>query len=880
MVERQDTLVNISDGEENDFASSLVPDFDFDSDLKQTVDEADGTKINPVHVKPAITPLDLELLGEESGDEGAFNDIISKKRKTSSGGFQSMGLSSFLLKAIQRKGFRIPTPIQRKCIPLIVDGFDVVGMARTGSGKTAAFVIPLIEKLKTHSARVGARGIILSPNRELAFQTSKVISELSKGTDLRNCAIVGGESLEEQFNLLAGNPDIIIATPGRLLHLVIESELDLKTVEYVVFDEADRLFELGFDVQLKELLSRLPQSRQTLLFSATLPKTLVEFAKAGLQDPTLVRLDADTKMSQDLELAFFNVKQNYKEACLLYLLREVIKCPLAHQVDRPIVIKAKESHKEKKARVQPTPLYTNQTIIFVATKHHVEYISSVLKHAGYDVGSLYGSMDQVARQSQIRRFRDQQVPLFVVTDVAARGIDIPILENVINYDFVDQSKVFIHRVGRVARAGRRGWAYSFVTTDDLAYFYDLQLFLGRSLFTPDQVTPENRAGLDYTKDLVIGLLATDNELGSDLEWLHVQLDKGFELAAQQKVALNGLKMFKKSRQAVLAAGESHQRAKELLRSGKLEHIHPLLANRIDQVEAERNEIIRGISCFKPTETVFEIGGRGVKKASLGALIMKQRRTTLDSAILDYRSQKTPAKPAPAQFNRSNPDGEMDDSELEATFKPAPSAKAKRTTKRDEENYISYFQKDAHTEKGYSVQGGSFVQQAQNATLNLTNDDRVVGASGSKSQLRWDKKKKKFIRGDGAGSDNKKILKTEAGNRLPASYKQGLLTAWQKKRGAQLPRAGETELGDSRQKLQSAKTKRKFRYGPEDGLSGPQSKKVKSELKAAVEIRKEREAKERRRAKTGRHAKGKANPSKKSQARNPKAPAKALGKKLR
>jgi ATP-dependent RNA helicase DDX54/DBP10 len=210
------------------------------------------------------------------------------------------GLNAHLLKAISRKGFSVPTPIQRKTIPLVLDGQDVVGMARTGSGKTAAFVIPMIEKLKAHSARVGARALILSPSRELALQTLKVVKEFGRGTDLKCVLLVGGDSLEEQFGFMAANPDIVIATPGRFLHLKGEMSLDLSSIKYVVFDEADRLFEMGFAAQLTEILHALPTSRQTLLFSATLPKSLVEFARAGLQEPSLVRLDAESKVSPDL----------------------------------------------------------------------------------------------------------------------------------------------------------------------------------------------------------------------------------------------------------------------------------------------------------------------------------------------------------------------------------------------------------------------------------------------------------------------------------------------------------------------------------------------------------------------------------------------------
>src|ERR1700712_1814634 len=185
----------------------------------------------------------------------------------------------------------------------------------------------MIERLRAHSPTVGARALILSPSRELAIQTLKVVKEFGRGTDLKCVLLVGGDSLEEQFGFMAANPDIVIATPGRFLHLKDEMSLDLSSVKYVVFDEADRLFEMGFAAQLTEILHALPTSRQTLLFSATLPKSLVEFARAGLQEPKLIRLDAESKISPDLESAFFTVKSADKEGALLQILQDVIKIP-------------------------------------------------------------------------------------------------------------------------------------------------------------------------------------------------------------------------------------------------------------------------------------------------------------------------------------------------------------------------------------------------------------------------------------------------------------------------------------------------------------------------------------------------------------------------
>ncbi|PKU28324.1 atp-dependent rna helicase ddx54 [Limosa lapponica baueri] len=213
----------------------------------------------------------------------------------------TLGLSYPVFKGIMKKGYKVPTPIQRKTIPAILRGRDVVAMARTGSGKTACFLIPMFERLKAPS-QAGARALILSPTRELALQTLKFTKELGKFTGLKTALILGGDKMEDQFAALHENPDIIIATPGRLVHVAVEMKLKLHTVEYVVFDEADRLFEMGFAEQLQEIIARLPDCHQTVLFSATLPKLLVEFARAGLTEPMLIRLDVESKLSEQLKV--------------------------------------------------------------------------------------------------------------------------------------------------------------------------------------------------------------------------------------------------------------------------------------------------------------------------------------------------------------------------------------------------------------------------------------------------------------------------------------------------------------------------------------------------------------------------------------------------
>ena len=241
-----------------------------------------------------------------------------------------MNLPPEILRAIKRKGYRLPTPIQRRALPPALAGHDIVAMARTGSGKTAAFAIPVVAALRRHSPRAGARAVILSPARELALQTHAAVRDLAKYTDLRIAALVGGDALEHQFAELASNPDVLVATPGRLLHLLSEVPgMSLQATKIVVFDEADRLFEMGFAPQLAQLLQALPRERQALLFSATMPSALAEFAAAGLRDPEVVRLDAEARLAPGLRMAFYSVRSNDKPAALRWLLREAMSGSVA-----------------------------------------------------------------------------------------------------------------------------------------------------------------------------------------------------------------------------------------------------------------------------------------------------------------------------------------------------------------------------------------------------------------------------------------------------------------------------------------------------------------------------------------------------------------------
>ncbi|KAF9969077.1 ATP-dependent RNA helicase dbp10 [Actinomortierella ambigua] len=888
--------------------------------------------------KRPVASMDLDdLMGEDLEEEEDFishANIAANKKHKKSGGFQSMGLSFPVYKAILHKGFKVPTPIQRKCIPLVMEGGDVVGMARTGSGKTAAFLIPMLEKLKAHSAKVGARAIVLSPSRELAMQTQKVCKELGKYTDLRSCILVGGDSLEDQFSMLAANPDILIATPGRLLHLIVEMDLDLRSVQYIVFDEADRLFEMGFEVQLHEILHRLPANRQTLLFSATLPKMLVDFAKAGLQEPTLVRLDVDTKISKDLEMAFFSVKQQEKEAALLTVLRDVIKLPM----ETGVKYDPKENSQDSKKRKWNKPskeeigaATEHQTIVFVSTKHHVEYVSNILITAGYQVSYIYGSLDQTARKIQIDRFRKGYTNLLVVTDVAARGIDIPVLENVINYDFVDNSKVFIHRVGRTARAGKKGVAYSFVSPEELPYLIDLQLFLARKMIVGTSAKTENGQEPDLTADIVLGCLPLSH-MEVHNEWVKSHVLDDHNLSALRGVSLNGYKLYCKSRPS--AAPESYKRAKEIVDMNEYAELHSIFSDTVGEGEKERVSLLASISNFRPAETIFEFGQRGVKGQTVASNVMRARRDVADKVINKARQIKAgltvnlfPTEAAAAEAEAvargekvaTGPDATEDElasvfkttvgpkgnkSSSSSTNKASLTKKEKPTSFRDEAFYMSHTQQDSNTERGYSMVNdrpggsGSFLEQAQRATMDMQGDERET-LGRAKNMMKWDAKKKKFVRGGGVGADNKKLITTESGNKISASFKSGRFQEWQQRTKTSLPRTGELELSsgkaalaakryrhakiteakpldplamDYERKLKKRKTSQdkdalppssapsaggKKQAGGKKGKGAASAsgrgKPVRSELKSSTAIAKERLAKEKRREKTGRHA---------------------------
>ncbi|XAR62412.1 RNA helicase [Bertholletia excelsa] len=741
-----------------------------------------------------------------------------EKKKAKSGGFESLGLSSNVFRGVKRKGYRVPTPIQRKTMPLILSGADVVAMARTGSGKTAAFLVPMLEKLKQHVPQGGVRALILSPTRDLTLQTLKFTKELGRFTDLRISLLVGGDSMESQFEELAQNPDIIIATPGRLMHHLSEVEdMSLRTVEYVVFDEADCLFSMGFAEQLHKILAQLNENRQTLLFSATLPSALAEFAKAGLRDPHLVRLDLETKISPDLKLTFFTLRQEEKYAALLYLIREHISSD-------------------------------QQTLIFVSTKHHVEFLNVLFREEGIEPSVCYGDMDQDARKIHISRFRARKTMLLIVTDVAARGIDIPLLDNVINWDFPPKPKLFVHRVGRAARAGRSGTAFSFLTSEDMPYLLDLHLFLSK----PIRAAPreeEVMQDMDGVLSKIDQAIANGETVYGRFPQTVIDLisdrvreiiDSSAELSSLQKACTNAFRLYSKTKP--LPSRESIRRVKDL----PCEGLHPIFKNVLGGNELTALAFSERLKAFRPKQTILEAEGEGAKSKHLQGPssqwvdVMKKKRAIHEDIINLVQQQRSNNEVA------KEPKSEVTSSK--AKEKKVSGSKRKVSTFKDEEYFISAVPTNQHLESGLSVradQGFESNSRLEAAVLDLVADDSE-GLQKQKSRYHWDKRSKKYVKlnnGERVTASGK--IKTESGAKVKAN-KTGLYKKWKERSHNKISLKGTNNGGNAEEAPSLAGGKglqganQRFRGGKKH-LPVPNAH-VRSEIKDVEQVRKERQKK--------------------------------------
>lgn len=363
--------------------------------------------------------------------------------------FETLGLSQYLLNTLSANSFETPTPIQAQAIPHLLEGRDLIGLAQTGTGKTLGFGLPIIARLIKEGASPdpkSCRALILAPTRELVNQIAESLKVFTRKSPLKITTVVGGASINVQSKILEKGIDILVATPGRLLDLCDRRALNLTATRYLVLDEADQMLDLGFIHDLKKIVKMVPKRRQTMLFSATMPQAIAELAQDYLTDPVEVAVTPPGKTADKVEQrVHFVLGRDHKS--------QLLKDELKKNAD-------------------------GLSLVFCKTKHGAEKLMKHLDHTGLNVASIHGNKSQGQRDRALKGFRDGDIQILVATDVAARGIDVPGISYVYNYDLPHVPDTYVHRIGRTARAGRDGVAIAFCGPEDIKLLYDIEKLLG------------------------------------------------------------------------------------------------------------------------------------------------------------------------------------------------------------------------------------------------------------------------------------------------------------------------------------------------------------------------------------------------------------------
>ena len=371
-------------------------------------------------------------------------------------GFSSFKLHQQIMAGVKAQGYQEPTPIQLKAIPHVLRGEDVLGLAQTGTGKTAAFVLPILERM-LKGPRGHARVLIVAPTRELAEQIHTEIGKLGSQTGFRSVTVYGGVGVNPQVQKLRAGAEIIVACPGRLLDLIGQGAADLSRIEVLVLDEADRMFDMGFLPDVRRIIGHLPRQRQTLLFSATMPDDIRKLAHDILHAPVTVQI-GHAAPANTVAHALYPVPQHLKTALLLDLLKHT---------------------------------GPGSVLVFTRTKHRARTVGRKLEQAGHQAASLQGNLSQNRRQAALDGFREGSFRILVATDIAARGIDISSISHVINYDIPDTADAYTHRIGRTGRAAKTGDAFTFVTPEDEPMVRSIERVLG------SRIERRTARGFDY-----------------------------------------------------------------------------------------------------------------------------------------------------------------------------------------------------------------------------------------------------------------------------------------------------------------------------------------------------------------------------------------------
>lgn len=358
--------------------------------------------------------------------------------------FENLNLSPSILKALKTEGYEHPTPIQQASIPAILNKKDLLGCAQTGTGKTAAFALPVLHLLeageKKNQRTRAVSALILSPTRELAIQISESFTAYGKYTGLKQQAVFGGVPVNSQLAALRSGADILIATPGRLIDLLNQRAISLKQVEFFILDEADRMLDMGFINDVKKIIAQLPQRRQTLFFSATMPKEIAGLADSILNNPVKVEITPESTTAEKIKQSVYSVDKKDKSSLLIHLLK----------------------NREMKS-----------VLVFTRTKFGADKLVKVLKRADIKAEAIHGNKTQNARQKALKNFKDGSIRVLAATDIAARGIDVDDLQYVINFELPNQPETYVHRIGRTGRAGNEGTALSFCDREELEYLRDI-----------------------------------------------------------------------------------------------------------------------------------------------------------------------------------------------------------------------------------------------------------------------------------------------------------------------------------------------------------------------------------------------------------------------
>jgi len=366
--------------------------------------------------------------------------------------FKELEIIEPILKALAAEGYSKPTPIQEQSIPILLKGRDLLGCAQTGTGKTAAFAIPILQHLyqkrKQHNGQRKIKALIVTPTRELAIQIAESFSTYGRYTGIRNAVIFGGVKQGPQVQTLKRGVDILVATPGRLLDLMNQGYISLKDIEYSVLDEADQMLDMGFIHDIKKIIAQLPAKRQSLFFSATMPPDIVKLSNKLLGNPQKVTIRPKQTTAEKVEQSVYFVNKQSKSKLLVHLLKNA-------SVD--------------------------SALVFTRTKHGADKIVRILGKAGIDAGAIHGNKSQGQRQRALGSFKSGRMGVLVATDIAARGIDVEELSHVINYDLPNIPETYVHRIGRTGRASASGTAMSFCDTEEKAYLRDIQKLIAQNI---------------------------------------------------------------------------------------------------------------------------------------------------------------------------------------------------------------------------------------------------------------------------------------------------------------------------------------------------------------------------------------------------------------